>query len=286
MDSVSVVLNTRHGTLNTTNDFSTCKWILPDPIYAPGPDHVLYADLEFISLTGDHKRINHMRCTTNFHFQVKTDDEIVDHFIQIPDGSYTKAGIVTVVDTKIQTLALPFRLIVANAGVELPHHTTEEIAITRQPVGNDPPFPPNTEVRLVHSAEHRGAEVLGFHETTIWVDDTIKNLVSKSPMDLHGTTTVAIGASSLNGESPDHVKSHRRRSIFKVIPIADDRLHTASTYTRTGPKYGHKISTRHLSVIEMGLWDDMGLPFDPRHHWSVGLIIWARKKPKNFMHYM
>ena len=283
MDSVSVVLNTRHGTLANTDDFSLCKWILPDPIYAPGPDYVLYADLEFISLTGDHPRINHMRCTTNFHFQVKTNDVISDHMIQIPDGSYTKEGLITTLDTKIQTLELPFRINAANVENNLPFHTTEEVSITLQ----NPPA--DTEVRLVHSAEHRGAEVLGFHVNSEWLNNTdnkTRTVTSKSPMDLLGTTTVAIGASSLNGESPDHVKSHRRRAIFKVIPITGDKLHAASTYNRTGPKYGHKISTRHLSVIEMGLWDDMGFPFDPRHHWSIGLIIWARKKPKNFVYYM
>jgi hypothetical protein len=57
MGSVSLVLNTRHGTVHNPKDFGSCKWTLADPIYAP-PNYNLYAELTFMTITNDQERIN------------------------------------------------------------------------------------------------------------------------------------------------------------------------------------------------------------------------------------
>lgn len=285
MGSVSLVLNTRHGTLHNPRDFGSCKWTLADPIYAP-PNHNLYAELTFMTITNDQERINAKRRTTNVWFQTRNREtgEIKDIFIQLPPGSYTE-------DQYLNQIAIekPF------LGIDIQHADenkdpnpevinriqTREIVLTNLRMeGNDPK---DEDVRLVHDPDWMGAQVLGFHETTPWIEPG-GNAIAPSPMDTWGSCTITLSCKTLAGNTPDPVTSTRRRTILKVIPASIEGTSKPYIYERFGPRYGHRITPRCISVIELSLSDDLGQAMDPRHHWCVGLEIYAIKQGKNFMH--
>jgi hypothetical protein len=143
-----------------------------------------------------------------------------------------------------------------------------------------------SSIRIVHSKDWLGAQVLGFHETTDWVPPGAR-IIADSPMDTWGSCTITISCKALAGNSPGRVSTTRRRTILKVIPASTQEHSTKPyIYERFGPRYGHKISTRCIGLIDLSLLDDLGCPMDPRHHWCVGLEVYAIKHNKKFMHIM
>jgi hypothetical protein len=65
--------------------------------------------------------------------------------------------------------------------------------------------------------------------------------------------------------------------VLRTIPIPCNLDHPLCIWDRQTGKDGHPISSRCLTSIELSLWNDMGFPFDPKHHWTVCLEICALK---------
>ena len=281
MDSVEIVLNTRHCTLDTAGDFSKCRWVLPDPIIAPAKgEYVLKADVKFVSIPLDYTRINAERRTTKFLIQVRENDQIDDVVFTVRDGSYERVAFITHLNRRFFSLGLELRVNQAQFHTDYDHvpftFLTQEVLIYGTSL--------TKEYRMVHSEEYRGPEVLGFYKTTNWVKSQVFQL-SPAVMDTFGTRTITIGARGLAGPSPDPVNLERRKTILMVIPTMTNSKHETGLYLRNAPRSGHVIHERCLSYIELTLWDDMGLLLNPRHHWSIGIEIWA-EPVKNFVSLM
>ena len=262
MDPVNIVLNTRYGTLDTSGDLSKCRWVLPDPIIAPAKgEYVLKADVKFVSIPLDHNRINATRRTSKFLIQEKVNGQINDIYVILRDGSYERAALITFLNRKFDELGLYLKINQSH------HHKdrdtvpytfyTEEVIIYGTSLVK--------EYRIVYSDEYRGAEASGLYKTTDWVKLGVFKM-APAVMDTFGTRTITIGARGLASPSPDPVNLERRKTVLMVIPTMTNPKHEAGVYLRNAPRSGHVIYERCLSYIELSLWDDMGLPLNPRHH--------------------
>lgn len=296
--STRVTLNTRHGTRPNRTSFDTCKWFLPDPVIAPSNDYTLYADVTFVSIPSDHKRIN---------FQRGTNLLLVEKRSKVSGRVYELAGIVILAgDYTREGLAEAFTKALINKdvydqedenGVEIKNEaeylingSTVKIELAHVMDQNNDynhgfqvdnivltTTNPKYAYRIVVDGVHNGAEALGIHDTTGWCDSDTQYQIANSVVDVHGTRTVTINALGLAGNHTDIVDRYRRRCVLRTIPIPGSQDHKLCIWERPAGKDGHPISSKCLTSIELSLWDDMGFPFDPRHHWTVCLEIYALK---------
>lgn len=285
MDPVRIVLNTRHGTLRAPGDFSWCKWYLPDPVFVPDDDYRLYVDVTFTAIPSDHRRLTYDRGTTRLLLESRPNNglgEAMFHDIFIEDGSYTRDGFIArlgVVANAAIADALQLgdgaeflrfsRLDQSPIHAEQTQETVMTAGVELTTIGDAA----NRDFRVVHDGEHLAAEALGFYTTSAWTSD--KECVrSHSVMDTHGTRTITICATSLGGNHPDPVRMERRRSVLRVLPVMGDEKHKPVVWYRPAGRDGHPISSRCLTSIELALRDDMDLPLNPQHHWSIALEVY------------
>lgn len=279
---IRIVLNTRYGTLRAPGDFSSCKWFLPDPVIAPDARHRLFVDVTFTAIPGDHRRLTRARGTTRLLMESRDKEGVLEyHEAEVPDGSYTREGFLRAMsramcvkvyrdieekqETAVPLDYKPVQLLRASDSDLHSHETQETMLMCTGERG----------FRIVHDGEHLAAEVLGFHETSLWTQGVMRQVVSHSAMDTQGTRTMTICATELAGTHPDPVRRERRRSVLRVLPMLGDEKHTPIVWHRPACKDGHPIGARCLSAIELELRDDMDLPLDPRHHWAVAVEVYA-----------
>lgn len=297
MHSTRVTLSTRHGIRPSKTNFSTCKWDLPDPIFAPSQDYTLHADVTFVAIPDDHNRISYIRGTSRLRFLTETTDvnnntvTTFDHSVSIQDGMYSRRGYLAAISMAVnEDISIRYQNVANQANyitmkpatdsndVDLEcYHANEVENIVICVDTNDFSTNYNLRYKVVHDGVHNGSEVLGIHDTTDWIDHSVKNMQADSLMDTHGTRTITINAMGLSGNHPDPVDRYRRRCTLRVIPADNNIDHTMHIWERKGGKDGHPISSRCLTMMELSLFDDMGFPYDPRHHWAVSLEIYAAR---------
>ena len=249
---VRVVLNTRHGALRRPGDFSSCKWFLPDPVFAPDASHRLFVDVTFTAIPGDHRRLTRARGTTRLLMESREglNGPIQRHEAEVEDGSYTREGYLRAIgramctavhrdleggDVRMPTDYKPVQFVRAKNS-ELHEHETQEIMLIGIPFAD-------RSFRVVHDNEHLAAEVLGFHETSHWAR-SLDNVKAHSTMDTQGTRTVTICATELAGNHPDPVRMERRHNVLRVLPMLGTEKHTPVVWHRPACKDGHPIGTR------------------------------------------
>lgn len=269
MDPINLVLNTRHGTLADVNAFNACRWALSDPIMCP-PDHALYISVTFVSLPGDHHRINDFRGTTLLRletFDETKPDQVFPHEIVVPSGSYPRSGYVQTMNKRIEENGIPARFEFLEPRDEFVLRT-EEVQLWGTA--------PGIACRVAPGNGFNAAEALGFHKLSTWATTTTP-AVPDSVMDTQGTRTITIQARNIATNAVDPVELTRRRTVLAVIPAPNNTLNQSWIWERTflNPSF---IPSRHLCIIELSLFDDMGMPVNPNHNWSIGLEITAKRR--------
>lgn len=269
MDPIHIVLNTRHGTLASPTAFNACRWALPDPIMAP-PDHALFVSVTFVALPGDHHRINDFRGTTALRIESRlaADPSITEvRELYVPSGSYTRLGFVQTINKAFEDNRIP-------AVLELMEERADFILRTQEvqlwSISDE------VEHRILPSPQFNAAESLGYFETSVWA--TSKSpAIPNSVMDTQGTRTITIQGRNVATPAADPVEMTRRRSVLAVIPAPNNVYNQSWIWERQviNPSF---IPSRHLCIIELSLFDDMGKPVNPNHHWSIGIEITARKR--------
>lgn len=281
MNSIFLNLSTRHGIRGLKTKFNSFKWFLPDPIVAPSSDYTLNISVKFIVLPDKHKRINFQRGTNLLLVERKnrSTGEIVELSIVVTAGSYTNQGFLDainqkIIDTDQQPVSLQLSFARnANetldeemyAGIEL-----ENIILRTANVEFD--------YRIIHDGIHNASECLGIHDTTGWVSATDPDgvQIANSVMDTYGTRTITIEANGLSSNNADVVDRFRRKCCLLTIPCDTTDMYKMMIWEREGSyRDGNPIGHRCLTGIELSLTDDMGLEFDPRHHWTIGLEVYA-----------
>lgn len=269
MDPVQLVLNTRHGTLASPTAFNACRWALADPIMCP-PDHALYISVTFVSLPGDHHRINDFRATTALRIETvdkNSPDVIVPNDIYIPAGSYTRDGFIKSLNKALQDalVAAQFEFLEERDEWVL---RTEEVRLWSKD--------PDLAHRVVPTPGFNATEALGFHTTSEWATN-VSPALPHSVMDTQGTRTITIQARNIATNAMDPVELTRRRAVLAVIPSPTNTYNQSWIWERTfmNPSF---IPAKHLCIIELSLFDDMGMPVNPNHHWSIGLEIIAKRR--------
>ncbi len=295
--STRVTLNTRHGSRPNRTSFDTCKWFLPDPVIAPSNDYTLYADVTFVSIPSDHKRINFQRGTNLLLVEKRSikSGRIYELSVVVLAGDYTREGLVdafskALINKDVYDQEDDEGVEIRDENAFLINGSTLQIDLAREmDQDNDhvhgfevdnvvlTTVNPKYAYRIIADGVHNGAEALGIHDTTGWCDSTNQHQIANSVIDVHGTRTVTINAIGLAGNHTDIVDRFRRRCVLRTIPIPGSLDHKLCIWERQAGKDGHPISSRCLTSIELSLWDDMGFPFDPRHHWTVCLEIYALK---------
>jgi hypothetical protein len=272
MDPIQVSLNTRSGTRAGEIDFSSCRWILSDPIIMPpGNEHSLFVGLTHISLPGDHFRCNVARGTTTLGIETRVDGDdanLVRRRVSIPEGSYSRVSYIQAMQRALDL-----------AGVDMILEISDGAPSPTWPVYHVRCFSTveNEEHRIRGCAtcpDFNASEVLGFHRTGTWASTTVGSYAD-SPMDTQGTRTVTINAREVATNAPDPVTLNRRRTVLAVVPAPNGEAHRTFVWERKVVT-ACAIPARHLCVIELSLTDDLGNPYNPRHHWSVGLEISAQ----------
>lgn len=275
MDPVVVVLNTRHGSLPSNGDFSTARWMLQDPIILPNDNrYALHVSVTFVSIPGDHKRINDSRGTTGLVLesrQVAT-GQTTRHAVYVPPGSYTRQGYIRAMNMACEGAGL-------GVTFSLKQHDDPDFALQTDEVVMQSTVPDQVEYRVLVDSEHNGSEVLGFHTDSRYASAV--PVVSEASMDTQGTRTITIQGRGISTSATDPVEMTRRRSVLTVIPAPTGEIHHSWLWERKvdNPSV---ISSRYLDVIEMSLVDDMGKPINPLHHWSIGLEFTVRQR-KHFV---
>lgn len=295
--STRVALNTRHGSRPNKNSFDTCKWFLPDPVVAPSSDYTLYADVTFVSIPSDHKRINFQRGTNLLTVEKRSNlsGKVYELVVVITAGDYTREGLTdafskALINKDVLDTEDEFGVDIKDELDYLVNGSTLRIEIAKVMDQNNDynhgfeidnvvltTSNPKYSYRIVSDGVHNGAEALGIHETTGWCDSEFQHQIANSVIDVHGTRTVTINAVGLAGNHTDMVDLYRRKCVLRTIPIPGSLDHKLCIWERPAGKDGHPISSRCLTSIELSLWDDMGFPFNPRHHWTVCLEIYALK---------
>ena len=284
-------LSTRHGVRDNKNRFDTCKWFLPDPIIAPNSDYELNISVKFVILPDKHKRINFQRGSNLLMVERKTisTGEVSEIPITLHAGAYTNQGFLDAInhnliraDGTTDTLKLNFAHSSADSS-----EFTDGIELENVVLRTDNPL---YMYRIVHDGVHNAAECLGIHDTTGWVSlpssptDPQGLQIANSVMDTYGTRTVTIEAIGFAGNNADVVNRNRRKCCLLTIPCKTTDRYKMMVWEREGGyATGNTISSRCLSCIEISLTDDMGLFFDPRHHWTIGVEIYAT--PRQYFSY-
>lgn len=279
---IQLVLNTRQGTLDNREDFSSCLWHLKDPIFSPLQDTSLYVEVDFCAIPFDHDRINVARGTTRLKYQVhdtvtKTSSE---HVIEIPNGTY---DIQELYNTVYETIKKETPSVNISIGsFKASRIYTGRTYKTLVELKSD-----TYKARLIWDPSCLLLEVLGFYQTTPWFgkDSDAEEISSTSVPDIQGTRTMTICSTTLAGESPDPVNLERRRRVLRIIPLDTQALHEPIAITTAKPSSGHFIESRVIDRIHIELLDDMGTPFNPGHHWSLGLEIYAGRR-EHFLYRM
>lgn len=276
---IQLVLNTRNGTRKKQGAFNSCTWHLNDPIFSPLQGHKLYVDIEFCAIPFDHLRLNNDRKTTSLIIETldTATNVITPHIVEITPGTYDLGEFYNELNVQIRDYAK-----IKNLSINSFKSDFNSIGRTYHTVVENGDGA-NRQVRIVAHPDHKLHEVLGFYETSPWIDSKEK---SGSVPDIQGTRTITICSVGLAGESPDPVTLERRRKVLKVVPVPPAAsVHTPSLHLSSRSRGGHFIDSRVIDKVEIELFDDMGMPFDPQHHWSIGLEIRAGVK-KNFVYRM